>query len=463
MPIAAPMTGTAGAALGSTGGALSNALAAAPSAGGGSLPWKGLEATGGTSGIDGTILFWIIGPDGKRKGAISQEEVRKTLEQRIKNGDLSPQQAFGELQRYGFTGGGYSDGSLVLGSFQGNTSTGREVTSGEDGRPTSGASVGSRAPGGSGGSGGRGSVSLGGGGGGGGSGGGTTTTSGGRPSVHSGGASWGPEPSGGAGGSSTLDLSAGAPGNGATRIDPNAPLGLDPSRAPGSVGPQGGSQTYRSGTLPTPGSILQGVNPNTSLNDLNIALVRRQEANRDAALGIYGGTLDEHANNPLLQGARQRGLDVLANPFSLDDQTVSRIMGQQGDLIGQNFARLKQQAADRAASSGVGRSGMAEAEQGRLDTNAVKALGDAQRGLLVEQATRRPKELQASLQSAGDFASRDYGQRADVATRAADSVYGQTSILGDALLSGVLMGGGAPQVRIATADSGPISSRYGAY
>lgn len=440
MPLPQLQTGSLGAAMGAAAGAFDGSLDAAAGAptGTSSLPWSGLEATGGVSGLDGSILFWNVGPDGKRKGMVSQEEMRRALEQRVKSGQIKPEDAFRQLQRMGFTGGGYSDGKLIIGSFNGQSSSGRAVQGDAEGRPVSGAQGGSQSS-----SGGRGSVSLGGGGGGGGGGGASAS----RSQGYNAGAPAAPGPVR----NTQTDVSAGTggPGLGPTSINPNAALGLDPRRAPGG-GVQGGDPRFRSGTLPGPGSLLDGITPQTTLNDLSMGIVRRQEANRDASLGIYGGAIDEHGSNPLLQASRQRGLDVLANPFSLDDQTVSRMMGQQGDLIGQNLGRMQQTNADRAAASGMGRSGTVQANNDRLGINAVKELGNAQRGLLVEQATRRPKELQASLQSAGDFGQRDFAQGADLATRAADNVYGQTSIMGDALLSGVLMGGGQPQAYTTT-------------
>lgn len=261
----------------------------------------------------------------------------------------------------------------------------------------------------------------------------------------------------GGGGGAPAATSVSLPGGstGATQIDPNAPLGLDP-RGGAPAGPRGG--TYGADVFAGPGSVLEGIGPGSTLNDVMMNVVKRQEANRDAALRTYGGAYREAKDDPVLQGARGRALDVLANPFSLDDDTVARILGKQADTIGQNFNRLKGMAADRAAASGVGRSGLAAAEQDRLDINAVKSLGDAQRGLLVEQATRRPRELQASLASAGDFGYRDVGQRTGIATGAADHVYGQTSILGDALLSGVLMGGGPPAINVASPYQGYLLS-----
>lgn len=267
---------------------------------------------------------------------------------------------------------------------------------------------------------------------------------GGSPGSYSSGASWQTEQQ-----NQGLNATSGSfpSGNmGVTSIDPNKALGLDPSRG-GPAGTVGG--TYGADVYPGAGSILTGINKNSSLNDVIMNIVKRQEANRDAALKTYGGAYNEQKNDPVLQGSRQRAQDVLANPYSLDDQTVSRILGSQADTIGQNFGRLKQNSADRAASMGVGRGGMASTDQDRLDINAVKSLGDAQRGLLVEQATRKPGELQASLASAGDFGMRDVGQRTGISTQAADSVYGQTSVLGDALLSGVLMGGNGGGAKVA--------------
>lgn len=268
-------------------------------------------------------------------------------------------------------------------------------------------------------------------------------TSSGPAGRQSSGASWG---GGGGGGGTTTIVPGGGAGGGVTQINPNAPLGLKPS-AGGAAGYTPGTQGA-AGVFGNPGSVLTGLNEKSTLNDVIMNIVKRQEANRDAALATYGGALKTAENDPVMQGSRARAMDVLNNPFSLDDATVSRILGAQTDLIGQNFARLGQQSADRAAAAGMGRSGDAQLDQDRLAINAVKGVGDAQRGLLVEQATRRPAELQASLASAGEFGMRDVGQRTGIATQAADHVYGQTSILGDAMLTGALMGGQAPTIKV---------------
>jgi hypothetical protein len=141
---------------------------------------------------------------------------------------------------------------------------------------------------------------------------------------------------------------------------------------------------------------------------------------------------------------------------------VERILGKQADTIGQNYARLQGQAADRAAASGTTRSGGAQDAQSRLQINAIRDLGDAQRNLLVEQATRRPQELQSALGAGGSFGARDVAQGTGIATGAADAIHGQTSMMGDALLSGVLMGGGPPPIRIGNEyQQGAIGSRSG--
>lgn len=277
-----------------------------------------------------------------------------------------------------------------------------------------------------------------------GGGGGSVPVGGGGPAGHSsGGASWG---GGGGGGGSTTIIPGGGGATGVTSIDPNKPLGLDPSKG-APAGFQQGS-FGQPGVFGSPGSVLQGLGPNSTLNDVIMNIVKRQEGNRDAALSTYGGALRTAETDPTLQAARGRAQDVLNNPFSLDDATVSRILGAQADTIGQNTARLKQMSADRAAAMGVGRGGGAASDAFRLDVNGVKSLGDAQRGLLVEQATRRPKELQAALAAGGDFGFRDVAQRTGIATGAADNVLGQTSILGDAMLSGMLLGGNGPQVNV---------------
>lgn len=256
----------------------------------------------------------------------------------------------------------------------------------------------------------------------------------------------------------TLDLGGGGGGgNGAgPPIDPKAPLGLDPSRG-APAGTRGGADRFRSGLFPGPGSILEGIGPGSSLNDVLMGTVRRQEASRDAALGIYGGLFEGFENDPTRQAVSGRANELLANPFSLDDQTIDRIRGKAAEGIGQNSERLQLLSRDRAASMGMGRSGLALANEDRIRMDAARQVGDIDRDLRIEQATRRPQELAAAIQTGSGVVGQQQGARADIGGRAADVLANQ-DISADALLAGVLSGGGPPPINIARGGrSGPIS------
>lgn len=445
---------------------LDTAYGAGPDGGGGFQPsmmanMPGLRATG-RSGAYGPIFEW---GEGGPSHSISLSHLQAMM--RDKYGQLDPEakkKAQDEMNRWmrsmGMNGGFQEDGQMIVTSMpNGKNPDGSARMVDPAGRPvsTTRPTGGATSTGGSSGGGSRpsGGGSSGGGGGSSSSGGGA---SGSGYNYTGGGNAGAPQRE------SDLELVGGAPGNGPTRIDPNRPLGLDPSHG-APAGFRGGSGAFGAegaGVFPGPGSVLEGIGPNSTLNDVIMNIVKRQEANRDAALAIYGGTYRNYQNDPTLQGARGRAQELLANPFSLDDQTVDRIMGRQQELIGQNYQRLGQQAADRAAASGVGRSGLAQAQQDRFAINAQRDLGNTQRGLLVEQATRRPQELAQAVQVGGGFGQSDVSQGAAISTGAANQIHGNTSIMGDALLSGVLMGGGPPPINIAHGpDVGPIGSRYG--
>jgi hypothetical protein len=290
------------------------------------------------------------------------------------------------------------------------------------------------------------SVSSGAGGAGGGAGGGTSS-SGGRAVAPGGG--WFGSSGGNVNGGSTVTL----PGGGSTQFtnpfDPTKPLGLDPSKFPGT--PVGGSPQFRSGTFPSAGDPFAGIDKNSSAQDVAMALAKKQYANQQASLGIYGGLYDAQGSDPSLQGARGLAGQLAANPFSLDDVTKSRIAGRSIDQIGQRAGLLQTQAADRAAASGTSRGGGAEDAAYRIQQNAANQAGGVERGLDIEQATRRPGELASALGAVGQFGLNDVGQKVGIGRGAADNVLGQTSILGDALLTGPLLAGGAqPQVKVAT-------------
>jgi hypothetical protein len=271
-------------------------------------------------------------------------------------------------------------------------------------------------------------------------------------------------PSWAGGNGSSPSLSVSIPGGsglgpGGTPFDPKAPLGLDPSKFSGS--PVGGNPDFRSNTFPSAGDPFAGIGPNSSAQDIALALAKKQFANQQASLGIYGGLYDKYQSDPTLAGARGLAAQLAADPFSLSDSTVSRIAGRGIDAIGQRAGRLSQAAADRSAASGVSRGGAAGDEQYRVATNAANQAGGLERNLAIEQATRRPGELASAIGTVGQFGLNDAAGRNALGTGVADRVLGQTSILGDALLAGPLLAGGkAGNVSFNASGQSPVNQDF---
>jgi len=256
------------------------------------------------------------------------------------------------------------------------------------------------------------------------SGGGSTTTTSGGGGIEIGGGTGGPTP-----------------------IDPNAGLGVNFDGAEGTINP--GDQAFNdAGVFDRPGSFTEGLGPDASLNDILLGAMGEQRATRDAALNIQGGLGRTFEDSALRQQNEQNALALGANPFSLDDDTISRIQGRQTDLIGQNTERLQQASAARAASSGISRSGIQGAEQDRFDIAGANQIGESQRGLLVEQATRRPRELEAATRLGTDTLDQQTRQRESIAGGAVNILAGSNPTA-DAALLGTLAQGGTPQIRIA--------------
>lgn len=252
----------------------------------------------------------------------------------------------------------------------------------------------------------------------------------------------------------TLDPNAGAP-----PMDFNAPMGLDfagaRARTP-ATNPQ--TEPFNSRTFPGPGSLTQGLDRNSTANDALLNLVRKQERGRDQALGIYGGLYDTYMDDSVRGSMRGMADQLGANPFSLDDQTVSRILGSQADMIGSSAGRMEQLSRDRMAAQGGLGSGQAQDQQDRIDINAGRQLGDAQRGLLVEQATRRPQELQSAMGATANVLQQDQSARERMGAGAANMLANQ-DMTADSLLMGAASGS-MPTINIGTSgqNSGPIGS-----
>lgn len=259
------------------------------------------------------------------------------------------------------------------------------------------------------------------------------------------------------GGGMAIDTGGG--GAGGPSIDPNAPLGIDFSRD-GGINVQEGDPRFSSDLFPRQGDITEGLDQNSSLYDVMLNAIRTQQGQQDAALGIAGGMLSEYEADPLRGSLRQSAGDLLSNPYSLDDATVNRMLGQQGDLIGQNLERQRALSAGRAASTGVSRSGMQQADQDRLGINAANQLAGAQRGLLIEQATRRPTELANAMRASGGVLQQDQNTLERLGERGVN-ILRDTDITGDAAVLGTLASGQSPQINIARGGhTGPVSSAW---
>jgi hypothetical protein len=294
------------------------------------------------------------------------------------------------------------------------------------------------------------------------------TTAGGGSSGSSGGGSGGggsggrPPTGGGTtvneSGGGGISVGVGGGGNGAgPPIDPNAALGVGFGGAEGSFTP--GDQRFNDPSVfNTPDSFTAGLDENASLNDILLGAMGEQRATRDAALGIQGGLAGSFEDNAIRQQNEQNALELGANPFSLNDDTISRIQGRQTDLIGQNTERLQQASAARAASSGISRSGIQAAEQDRFDIAGAGQIAESQRGLLVEQATRRPQELGAAINVGNDTLQQQQGARERIAGGAVN-ILANSNPTADAALLGTLANGGTPQINIG--DRGNIFNPAG--
>lgn len=327
---------------------------------------------------------------------------------------------------------GYSGGNgrwSVSGPQKGNTSSGGGASVG--GLPTGGAQTAAGGGGAAGGGYGGGGASVGG--------------SSGSAGKTSGGIPWGGG-GGGSGGVTTVSGSGGGSANGgAAPFDPRAPLGLNPGPRSPVVG---GSAQFHSNTFGSAGDPFAGIGPNSSAQDIAMALARKQDANQDAARQVYGGAYDAYQSDPTLQGARGLAGQLAANPFSLDDATKAKISGQTTSAIGQRAGRLETAARERAASVGGLRSGAADDRTYAIQAGAARDATNAERGLDIEQATRRPAELAGALSAVGGFGGQDAAGRTNISTGYADKVLGQTSIMGDALLTGPLLAGGQKPAQV---------------
>lgn len=262
-----------------------------------------------------------------------------------------------------------------------------------------------------------------------------------------------PQPSGGGyaqdNGSTTL---GGGGGGGAAAVDFNRALGLNPG--PDRVGIQGGQGSDYYGR---PGSVLSGLDRNSSANDVLLNTVRAQEANRDAAVDIFGRQREGFEGNALRQSIEGSAQSLIDNPFSLDDPTKSKIAGRQSELISAQAQRRQQQAAGQAANNGVSRSGVSATTQNSIGQSADRQIAQVNRDLDIEQATRRPQELAAAQRAATDVLQQQQSSR-ERSDAGAAGVLAGSDFSADFALAGQLAGSPSQGPLVATGPrQGPVA------
>jgi len=269
-------------------------------------------------------------------------------------------------------------------------------------------------------------------------------------------------PSSGGGRQTVTETTQGGGGGGSTmNINPNAPLGF---QNPGSAGPplNTGSGYFAGGGMPAPGSIFDGLPQNPTLNDIIGQITRRQEQNRDAALSTLGGVFNESLNGANSQNLRNQTNNLLQNPYSLNEQTIQQIMGRTTDGIAQRANVQGQQAAARAASLGMGRSGSALAQQQGIQNRAASDIANNERNVRTQAAIQNGQDLRSAIGVGGQAIQGDLGMRAGLAGTAARDVLGTTQMFGDAFLTNALLGangaGGGQRVALPSnvMGSGPV-------
>lgn len=248
---------------------------------------------------------------------------------------------------------------------------------------------------------------------------------------------YGQMPGGGSGGS--IPAFGGAGSGGSAGMSWNDPLGFkNPGPGPGALPGAG----YQSGAFAygKPRSIFDGLPQNPTFGDVVGQVMRRQEDNRDAALGILGNTRNEITNDPNRALLRARTGDLLANPYSLDEATISRILGKTNEGITQRAAEMGGLARDRAAASGVLRSGAAASQEDAIRNNAASAMASGERDIRVQAAIQNGQDLRSAMAAALPGINEETTQKANLDTTAARDVLGGTQYMGDAFLSSALMG-----------------------
>lgn len=241
----------------------------------------------------------------------------------------------------------------------------------------------------------------------------------------------------GAGGAGIYSGFTGAGGG----IDFSKPIGL---KIPGGLNNPGIGTTSGgpfAGYYGRPSSIFAGLPANPTYGDVVGQITKRQEENRNAALGVLGNARGEIMNDPTRASMTSLTQAMLADPHSINDATLNNMIGRQNDAIGQRAARASQAAADRNAALGLTRSGVADSQQQAIDTNAANAMSSGERDLRIQQALQNKQDERNALGAALPVVSEGTQARNNLDLSAVRDVLGTTSIYGDAFLSNLLLGG----------------------
>lgn len=261
---------------------------------------------------------------------------------------------------------------------------------------------------------------------------------GGGGGTHSSGGSWGPAPNPNQGG--TTPPIGGAPGSGQTNpaLDWNTPIGSIQNPGGGSIGslpglnPGGGINVPSIwdivGNNPTLGQVAGGV------DEINRRLLQGQ---LDISSGMFAG----YNNDPNVQANRGLVGQMLANPYSINDQTYNQMRGQITDRANQQGNNLADYARQRSASMGTGRD---EGERQAMSAyrSAANQAAEGTRQLDVQRAVQNAQDIRSAIQTGGRQTSQDWQHQQAIAGGALGSL-GNAQFSGDAFLQSALAAAGA--------------------
>lgn len=233
----------------------------------------------------------------------------------------------------------------------------------------------------------------------------------------------------------------GGGGGGDAFIDPKAPLGIPPI-VPG--GNPGSDYFQPGGGMPSAGNPFEGLGPDSNIMDVIAAVTGGQVANQQAALDTLGGVFRE-SQGGVSEQQRGRIGDLLSNPFSLDENTMQRIMGQNTQGINNRAQRQMEESQQRRASAGIRPdSGIAQAQDQQISTNAANQAQTQETQARIQQAIQNQTDMRSAIGTAGPAIQQDIGLRERLAQGAAQGVLGETAIKGDAFTMAAMLGAQNP-------------------